>query len=427
MLIGPDRTLWDVAEEHLDEASFLWGQWELALFSPLYTVKEVAERVERRMLAHLDGLVVGGELVAQRLLQSALVAGTTSEAFAAAYALVDSGSAVQTQLVFDPLRAAGDVQMAGIQRALALLPRPEVALQLRRMLSSEKASVRATALGILAFQRVDVSKELAALLQDPDPAVLNAALQAVSSLAAASYAHLVRYHLGSADKDVCAAAVTAGAILGIEEVWPRCRTLATDPTAPHGPALLLLALTGRSADQRLILEATASPGLQRAALFALGFSGTIDAADACVQLMQNPALAPLAGEAFAAITGVDLAAEKLLADGDEEEAEKPVSLDEEDLDTDLSLGPEDDLAVPDGPAVAAWWRERRKSLQTQTLCNYGRPADQNTLVAALGSAPMRRRHGLALDLAIRTRGAMQIQTRALAQDQLAEAARRPAR
>ena len=70
-----DLILWDVVEEHLDEAAFLWTQWERGLQSPLYKLHELRDRVEERMLAHLDGLVVGGEAVAQRLLYPALTEG----------------------------------------------------------------------------------------------------------------------------------------------------------------------------------------------------------------------------------------------------------------------------------------------------------------------------------------------------------------
>src|SRR3970040_2093467 len=54
---------WEVQQEHLDGAAFLFTRWEHALRSPLLTLREVATGVEERLLAHVDGLVLGGEPV----------------------------------------------------------------------------------------------------------------------------------------------------------------------------------------------------------------------------------------------------------------------------------------------------------------------------------------------------------------------------
>ena len=68
MSVTVPEPLWDIVEEHLDEAEFLWEQWEHALLAPNYTLDELADGPEARLLAHLDGLVVGGPEVARRLL-----------------------------------------------------------------------------------------------------------------------------------------------------------------------------------------------------------------------------------------------------------------------------------------------------------------------------------------------------------------------
>jgi hypothetical protein len=64
--------LWDVFQEHLDEAAWLWGEREASLDSPVYSIAEVAGSLEERVLAHLDGLVLGGKPVADKLLLPAL-------------------------------------------------------------------------------------------------------------------------------------------------------------------------------------------------------------------------------------------------------------------------------------------------------------------------------------------------------------------
>jgi hypothetical protein len=53
-----EHVLWDVVDEHLEEADFLFRQWTLALDSPLYTLESLARGIEARMLAHVDALEI---------------------------------------------------------------------------------------------------------------------------------------------------------------------------------------------------------------------------------------------------------------------------------------------------------------------------------------------------------------------------------
>ena len=61
----PSPIRWDIAKEHLDEAAFLRQLWEQSLCSPQYSLAEIAQGPEERMLAHLDALVLGGARVAR--------------------------------------------------------------------------------------------------------------------------------------------------------------------------------------------------------------------------------------------------------------------------------------------------------------------------------------------------------------------------
>src|SRR5512143_1285821 len=84
----------DISEEHLDEASFLWVQWERALMAPDYDLEETAT-LEERLLAHLDGLVVGGAPVAEALLRPALDSEDPPRISAALWALLAEPGSLQ--------------------------------------------------------------------------------------------------------------------------------------------------------------------------------------------------------------------------------------------------------------------------------------------------------------------------------------------
>ena len=86
---------------------------------------------------------------------------------------------------------------------------------------------------------------------------------------------------------------------------------------------------------------------------------------------------------------------------------------------------EDDLPLPHDEAIAAWWIEARKKLDPGRRYIAGAPWSIEGERAVLCEGLTRRRHPYAIDLAIRTRGQCQIETRALTSRQLSELPRIP--
>src|SRR5690554_6744083 len=60
--------IWDIQEEHLDEAEFLLEMWTHCVDSPRFTLATLAAGPEERLLARVVGLLVGGERVVEGLL-----------------------------------------------------------------------------------------------------------------------------------------------------------------------------------------------------------------------------------------------------------------------------------------------------------------------------------------------------------------------
>ncbi len=121
----PLGAIWDVVEEHLDEAAFLASQWERALASRL-TLDEVAAGPEARLLAHLDGLAVAGVAAVQEIPASAPP--DEGRAFAASLVAIDAGPEGMAA-VLSLLRGEARPGCRGAARALALCTRPGLAAQ----------------------------------------------------------------------------------------------------------------------------------------------------------------------------------------------------------------------------------------------------------------------------------------------------------
>src|SRR5258707_2498071 len=137
------RVLWDVFEEHLDEAAFRWAQWQSALHAANYTLAEVAEGPEARLLAHLDALALGDAAVAERLLLPALEADEPERIAAAAWALVqlEGGGDYQDRVIDLLVKGAPPVR-AAVTRALALSPRVDLS-RVARLWTQDAPAVRA--------------------------------------------------------------------------------------------------------------------------------------------------------------------------------------------------------------------------------------------------------------------------------------------
>lgn len=412
---APDQILWDVVAEHLDEAAFLYTQWEQALVSPLYKLEEVRDRVELRMLAHLDGLVVGGGLVKERLLLPALREGGQGLVFTAATALLLQASAQADEAVLQALREAQPPQLAELQRALQLFPSPQRQATLRQLLWEGAPAVRAAAARVLGFQQVDLGPALSTLLASGDKEARRAALYCLRYRPCPDGAPAIRQALAAADGEIATAGLLAAAVTGLREALDAGRFMVRNQHPALPAAALLLGLLGNEADRELLLSGVARPEHATALIFALGLGGNVQTADACVQWLHTAALAKVAGEAFVVITGVDPDREKLLAPVVDDPKQDPDAPEFQ-----AERTPEADLALLDADAVAGWWSTHRSQFSASERLFRGKPIerqDPRAWLAALEQANMRQRHPLALALASVSQGRQLVQTLALCRDQ----------
>jgi uncharacterized protein (TIGR02270 family) len=172
--------------------------------------------------------------------------------------------------------------------------------------------------------------------------------------------------------------------------------------APHGP-------TGRCswwfAACRTPLPPSGSgaspppPATLRAAVAGAGALGDPALGPWLLELMRTPALARLAGEAFTAITGADLADEDLEATVAPDHDAGPT---EDPEDENVALDPDENLPWPDPARVERWWAAHRGSLPAAgTRCLLGQPVASDWLRTVLRQGRQRHRAAAALELAVR--------------------------
>ncbi|QQR46388.1 TIGR02270 family protein [Myxococcus xanthus] len=397
----------DVLEEHLSEAAFFWSQWERALVAPDYTLEETAE-LEERLLAHLDGLVAAGAAAIEVLSSVVHEREDPGEVFAAAWSLL----ALAPSLVLDAVKAratdAPPPVQASIRRALELGEKGVVETALAPLLITAEPM----AVSVLGFRGHLLGGRAEELLSHPDALVVTAALRALNLSSKPHASRLLGVLLGDSRPEVRWAAIETGLVFGVRDAWTVCERESTALGSPLRRRLwALLAAAGDVRFLERLISFSEEAATREDALWALGFTGRVPAAESCLRWMcEEPRVARLAGEAFSAITGLRMAGAHVLPEPEPEDALPP--LEDEDLDADLGLRPEDALALPAQEEVARWWERARDGFSPANRYLRGKPFTGASLLEALAQGPMRRRHLYALELMVRTRGAYAVQVRA---------------
>ncbi|NOK02302.1 MULTISPECIES: TIGR02270 family protein [Myxococcus] len=412
--------LWDILEEHLNEAAFLWGQWERSLRSPRYVLREVIDGPEERLLAHVEGLREGGALTVERLLRPALEEEEAGLFCAAAFTLLSDSTAAHLDTLLEGFDEASEQRQSCIRRVLELGGGEALTARLEKILTegTAPASVLATALDAVSLRQPHPRVELKPFLSSAVPRLQAAALRAVGRWLSPLDTAAMARSLDSPDATVRDAALVAGLLLGRRAAWSACRHFVDARAPAMARTALLVAMGGQPKDIEMLTNALGTPELQGDMLRALGTSGSPAAVEACLPLLRNPKVAHLAAEAIATITG-------LVVEGPFRR-EAPNNEGDED-DAPLIPAPEDELPFPDHEAVEAWWKEQRKRFMPGTRYLHGQPVTAALILEALHQAPMSRRHALALNVAIRSKGAVRLNPDGFAQEQWAQVSRlRPA-
>ncbi|MBL9039899.1 MAG: hypothetical protein JNG84_15380 [Archangium sp.] len=409
----PEALLWDVVEEHFDEVEFLLtvcvGDYNL----PNANREQLERTTVARLVAHVDALILSGDGVVDRLVRPALDEAESPERLMAAalmcFELPAEGLIVELfgRVADNPALADAVVEAsAWATRAKVVGALPE----LRRT-----SALHALVLRVVARLGLEPGAELEPGIASADPVVSAAALVAVRfSREPDRETHLAfaEANLTSKEPAVALAALDTALAWRSEKAW---RALVRLAEAGDSAALVRLAGLGTQADCQKIIAHCEKPELRAEALRALGYSGWISAAEACVPFFGNDdvRVARLAGEAFAAITGLPTtgvywrkAPEVVEPD---EDVLPPL---EEDLARDLMPSVDEMLPVPDPDVIGLWWSRAKPLFRDDTRYLIGIECDEETARWAVAEgAPLRRVTQLDVLFGIRLQGRGWLPTR----------------
>lgn len=398
--------LWDVVEEHLDEASFLVEMWERACAAHDYTWRDVERSFGERLRAQLDALVIAGAPAAKRILAPALAEGDTERDRATACALAllaaPGGGGLDATL-----RALSDAEpdsalRSGIARALEVSDRPGLDDALRDALYGADGDAQSALLSALTARCVDAGPIVATLLRSGDVATVTAAARAAAMRTAEALRGPITALLDARDEGVRLAAVETALVWGLREGWERC---VFEAQRGSSDALAWTAMLGGPEALDVLRAATSRDASRVAALRALGCTGLVDGAAECLRWMthESKRVARVAADSFGAITGVDATAEGFSVKAPDDDALPDL---DDDLATTLDAEVEDALPLPSPDAFARWLRENGARFDRGRRYLRGEPMTAERVIERLSRGSMRPQRWLRWELLTRSRGAL---------------------
>ena len=401
----------DIVEENLDEAAFLWGRWETELTSLTRNLDEVWSWTEDRLNGAIDGLLVARDPLFTLVIERALsVKDLSSHTVAAHLLTVAADPHARSRLAQLACEAQGP-NLAAMLRGIEVAHLDGTFSTVTRALMKKSPQHCAALVRVKSFQRARLGDELAGAYESDNVPEQVTVLRAAGFLPEPDVKKWVDRGLAHSSPAVRIAAVESGVRQRQRQAWEVAREIAASAEPGSAGVLRLLAMFGKAPDHKVVYDALGDEGSARGAFWALGHLGTREAAEHCLAAMADPACAHLAGEAYACITGIDLARERLTAHESGDTPSLP-PFEEDDLDADLVPHREDLWPRPDPAACAAHWARVGAQFAPNTRYLRGKPFDLNILMAAIDKGPMLRRADYALELYVRTTGACDVETRA---------------
>lgn len=335
----------DILEEHLDEIEDLFER-RLLYLDMLDVTSRDLRMLDERLRAHLDGLLLGGE-VSWALCRDYLAQGGVGRAYMAAMLAFEGGDPVRLDELEAALTRASPEARQGIRWAACLTPWQVIDVYLMRLLTSHHPETRAVALDALTAHGIDPGKPLITALQSPVHEELLAALRGAGRLRDGRLQRAVEMHILSEHPDIAAATLETLVLLEPAQAGVRCRAVLNGAAACPAMAASLLGVMGKADDIEILAQASLSPdrAVARAAILALGNIGDTGAVPWLIDSLTRPKTAGVAGVALQWMFGADCP--NVLA------APEPVNEDA----LEDAWHPDDDLPRLEAEAVAQWWQQ----------------------------------------------------------------------
>ncbi|MFO1049135.1 MAG: TIGR02270 family protein [Geminicoccaceae bacterium] len=385
------RVLTHIIEQHAEEAAFLWLLRDRVVDAPHYTRRHLASH-DQRIEAHLDGLVIAGEVASE--IARALLADhqESGELFVLTALALETDASSRLEHAIEVARGSPDCRR-GLFSALGWVPAERVGSRVAGWLHAADPFLRLTGLVACSLHRVDPGQRLNKLVDDVEPEVSARACRLAAEVGRADLRAAVAAHEGETPWSAW-----AGAILGDDAAAHR----AAGQALQHEPSLEAAVRRLEMAVATTWIRAlNGDPRQRRQVIRALGILGDPVAVPWLLARMAEPEHARLAGESFTLITGAYLDDERLEATEPPSSASMPGDDPDEEI---VERNSDEDLLWPDLERASAWWQEHESRFAIGRRHLLGRPIDSESCDEAWRRGYQRQRRAAAYERAVASPG-----------------------
>ncbi|KPF67786.1 hypothetical protein IP84_12725 [beta proteobacterium AAP99] len=377
--------------QHIDEATFLWVQRSQAVSAPNFQLSHLHE-IDRRLLAHLHGILASGS-AGKLMLRSSLEATQPGAVFVLAWTALRLGDADAFEHSLALSNLSPEYTEACID-ALVWVPHSISSQIIDRLWRSQVARHRAIVVEARArlgqFDQAFAQEALA----DVDASIQSAAAVACGEYKLRRFLPQITQLSNSAESYLRQQALLASSMLGEPDCAPALWACSNSDARAPRKILEQSVRLGRTTWARgLVRDLASVPHTQRQAILAAAALGDAAAVPWLISLTEQPALAQVAGEAVAMVTGVDLTAMAIDDDAAPEEFEQDEALEVQDQSEDFGL------PHPSTAKLHAWWTENAARFQSGQRYLSGRPIQHAACLDLLKFGYQRQRAAAAVEFA----------------------------
>jgi uncharacterized protein (TIGR02270 family) len=383
-----------VVAQHAEEAAFLWLLRDAACRQPHFRLKDLA-KLDDRVEAHLDGLRVAGD-EGLEVCKGCWALEDAGEVFAASELAFESRDGERIRRILEAAASTPALSRGAIS-ALGWLPYEQASPHIGTLLGSEDPNLRRIGLAASVAHRRDPGDALVCALSDEDPLLRARALRAVGEIGRGDMHPTVRREMMAEDEACRFEAAWSATLLGNLAAVATLKSFAGSPTFGEravGLALRRMDLPSAHAWQRELAERHDS---LRLALIGAGAIGDPVSVPWLMEQMRIPELARVAGEAFAVITGVEIAHEDLEGKWPDGFVAGPTDNPE---DEHVEMDPDEDLPWPNAELIQGWWAKNKGRFRNGTRYLLGQPITYEQLQQVLRVGRQRQRAAAAIELAM---------------------------
>jgi uncharacterized protein (TIGR02270 family) len=379
--------LTDVLCEHAEEAASLHAIRSALTAAPHVRLKHI-RRFDDRILAHLDGLLIGGAN-SWPLLDAEFATPSVGALFASGVVAIESRSVERLNLLYAAAEAMPEFRR-GLVYAFGWTEQRFLRGVVRELLVSSKAFLRYLGVAACAWHRVDPGSVREATLEAPDVLLRDRALRAAGELGRRELAPSCIAMLESDEESSRFWAAWSAVILGNRDSALQVLMEIGEKIGPFRDRAFRLSVQVLDAtDSRAWLRTMAGNPDNSGYLFqGAGIAGDPAYVPWLIGHMSDKKRSRIAGEAFSLITGLDLAYLDLERKPPRDIGEGPTDAPE---DPSVGLDQDDGLPWPDPDRVSKWWHANGGRFEAGTRYFLGEPVSRNKCLTALKEGFQRQR------------------------------------